>query len=146
MENSLTASQLRNESLLDDDVFNRSDSSDNLSRAYQETPSRRNPLTQSQLSTTNQMMQSQMSNQSQQPVIQINMEEFIQNKLRDMLEQPLIDMAKKEISLNAELKVLSEKELGLREKTNLLMAKLGVQYPPPSQTQPAGANTSVMQQ
>ena len=33
MENSLTASQLRNESLLDDDVFNRSDSSDNLSRA-----------------------------------------------------------------------------------------------------------------
>ena len=54
------------------------------------------------------------------------MEEYIQTKLRDMLEQPLIDMAKKEISLNAELKVLQEKELGLREKTNLLMAKLGV--------------------
>ena len=38
-------------------------------------------------------------------------------------------MAKKEISLNAELKVLQEKELGLREKTNLLMAKLGVTLP-----------------
>ena len=43
----------------------------------------------------------------------------------------MIELAKKEISLNAELKVLQEKEVGLREKTNLLMASLGVQYPPP---------------
>ncbi|CDW77564.1 UNKNOWN [Stylonychia lemnae] len=107
---SLTASQNTNknpnESLIDDDVFNRSDSSDNISRA---------DLTASQVAN---------NNQQEEVKVQIDYEEYIQNKLRDILENPLIEMAKKEISLNAELKVLQEKELALREKTNLLLVKL----------------------
>jgi len=38
--------------------------------------------------------------------VQIDYEEYIQNRLREILENPLIEMAKKEISLNAELKVI----------------------------------------
>ena len=43
--NPLTASQLRNESLLDDDVFNRSDSSDNLDRAMSDPRANNNLMT-----------------------------------------------------------------------------------------------------
>lgn len=69
--NPLTTSQLRNESLLDDDVFNRSDSSDNLDRA--DTRGSSHQLRASQL-------------EQQPPVQQINMEEFIQQRLRGLLE------------------------------------------------------------
>lgn len=97
MESNQPQQPLRHLTQTSDSPFARgSDSSDNLDREERKDP----PPSQS-----------------------LNIQEYITNRLRDLLEQPLIDLAKKEISLNADLKVLQEKESTMREKTDLLLAK-----------------------